>query len=89
MSMSTHVEGFVPADEEYAKMKAVWDACDSAGIEIPEDVFDFFDEVKPTGLGMRIDLKLEDYRNGEDEGFKLLVSDIPKNVKTILFFNSW
>ena len=51
MSMSTSVVGFVPPDEEWKKMKAVWDACANADVETPNDVDDFFSGKEPDKNG--------------------------------------
>ena len=42
MGMSTHLVGIVPPDDDWKKMKAVWDACDNADVDIPKDVSEFF-----------------------------------------------
>jgi hypothetical protein len=42
MSMSMHVIGFVPPDGTWAQMKAIWDACQAAGVSLPDEVEDFF-----------------------------------------------
>jgi hypothetical protein len=45
MSMSTHVKRIVPPDEQWKKMKAIYDSCEAAGIEAPDEVSDYFREV--------------------------------------------
>lgn len=57
MGMSTHVVGFIPPDEKWQKMKAVWDACRAAGVEVPEDVCDFFEGGEPDPAGVEVMLK--------------------------------
>jgi hypothetical protein len=56
MSMSTHVTGIRPPDEKFKKMLAVWQACEAAGIEVPDEVDDFFNGEKPDPKGVQVDL---------------------------------
>lgn len=88
MSMSTHVVGFHPPDEKWQKMKAIWDACESAEIDIPDEVFDFFDG-EPDEHGQTVGLPVTDWRDDVDQGVELKVTDIPKNVTVIRFYNSF
>ena len=93
MSMSTHVEGFYPPDEQWQKMKAIWDACEAAGVEAPRDVAKFFDYGSPDPSGVRTEAENTDWcRPWEDDGargFEITVEKIPANVKIIRFYNSW
>ncbi len=91
MSMSTHVIGFVPPDEQWQKMKAIWDACEAAGIPVPEEVDDFFGDTGPDPAGVEVDLDplLREWHGDSGAGFELDVTAIPSKVKTIRFYNSW
>lgn len=93
MSMSTHIKGFRPPDEQWKKMKEVWDACDRAGVDPPEEVSDFFNDEAPDSTG--VEIELENYEgvkpyNGEmEEGFQVDISKLPKDIKYIRFYNSY
>ena len=91
MSMSTSVKGFRPPDEEWKKMKAIWDACKAAGnVEPPEPVQEFFNWHEPDPNGIDVHLRVTKWNNNEcSEGLELKVEDIPKNVTVIRFYNSW
>ncbi len=96
MSMSTYIIGVVPPDEDWKKMKQVYDACIEADIDIPDDVWTFFDKEEPDEDGVLLDLldKKEfaicrPWGDMDSDGFELDVCDIPKNVKTLRFYNSW
>ena len=92
MSMSTHVMGVIPPDEKWKQMKAVWDSCETAGISVPKEVEKFFNYEKPDDAGVIFDLVLPYARRYSDtgsEGYEIDVKDIPENVKTIRFYNSW
>lgn len=56
MSMSTHVVGIVPPDDDWKKMKQVYDACVAANIDVPDNVWDFFNNEEPDDAGVLIDL---------------------------------
>ena len=92
MGMSTHVIGFKPADEKWHKMKAVWDACEKAGIDTPEEVIDFFADEPPDENGVVVYIEETDYckewKDDMKEGFEIEVYKLPKDVKIIRFYNS-
>lgn len=52
MSMSTHIVGFVPPDNKWRQMKVIYDACNEAGITVPEEVDDYFEGEAPDEAGM-------------------------------------
>lgn len=90
MSMSTHVTGFAPPDEQWQKMKAIWDACEAAGVPAPQQVVAFFGALPPDPAGVEVDLPAREWNGGEEgAGYEIDVADIPPQVKTIRFYNSW
>jgi hypothetical protein len=90
MSMSTHVTGFAPPDEQWQKMKAIWDACGAAQIPVPGEVEEFFGGEAPDPAGVEVDLPLREWQeDGASAGYELDVAAIPPQVKTIRFYNSW
>lgn len=90
MGMSTHVTGFQPPDELWVKMKRVWDACIDAGIDPPQEVDEFFNYVSPQGNpGKEVHIPSHDWRAEMSEGVEVNMSDIPKGVTVIRFWNSW
>lgn len=93
MGMSMHVVGFRAPDEEWKKMKEVFDACDKAGIDIPEEVIEFFNYEDPDEAGVLVELKeigaLEEWADEGRSGFQVDISKLPKRLKYIRFYNSW
>lgn len=88
--MSTHVTGFAPADEQWTRMKAVWDACTAANIVIPLEVVQFFGDEEPDPAGVEVKLPLRKWNGGlAGAGYELDVSAIPPQVTILRFFNSW
>lgn len=88
--MSTHVTGFAPADEQWAKMKAAWDACIAADVPVPDEVVDFFGDEEPDPAGVEVELPLREWNGGlAGAGYELDVSAIPSQVQVLRFYNSW
>lgn len=93
MGMSTYIKGLRPPDEKWKKMKGVWDACEKAGIAAPDEVDDFFEWNAPDNRGIEINLEkfecVKDWRDKCSEGFEVDISELPKNITHIRFYNSW
>lgn len=89
MSMSTHVVGFVAPDDKWRRMKEVWDACKVAKVGVPDEVDLFFRGEQPDDHGMKVELPVTPWSDDSRQGYELAVSDIPKNVSVIRFYNSW
>lgn len=93
MSMSTYVLGFKPVDKKWQEMKAVWDACRAAKVEIPKDVDIFFNYKAPDNAGVEIELhkiaKEWQDEHGGRSGLEIDITKLPKDVKIIRFINSW
>jgi len=89
MSMSTHVVGFREPDEKWHEMKKVFDSCIAAKVEVPRSVYDFFGGSPPDPAGIEMQLDLRPFRSEGSEGFEIDVETLPKNIKTIRFWNSW
>ena len=93
MSMSTHILGFKPPDKRWKEMKAIWDSCEQAGVNIPKAVLDFFNGEPPDESGVKIEIEVGNYcRRYEDEmieGFEIEIDKLPKDIKMIRFYNSW
>lgn len=89
MSMSTHVQGFAPPNEEWKKMKKVYDSCEEAGLEIPDNVLKFFGYEAPDEAGVSIEIDHEEYQSDMREGIEIDLEKVPKHVKKIRFFNSY
>ena len=91
MGMSSHVYGFVPPDDEWKKMKQVYDACQLAGVNPPDAVSKFFDYEVPDPKGMRLPIQfaVKDYRADSENGFEVEIAKLPDNVRFIRFVNSY
>ena len=103
MGMSTRIEGFTPPDEKFQKMLKAYDACEEAGIDVPEEVDRFFNGEPPDRTGVRVNLlrdktfksAVTTYHDSDAnaEGFQIDLEELAKlsngHVKVIRFSNSW
>lgn len=89
--MSTHVVAFRPPDETWRRMKAVYDACETGGIPMPNEVADFFDDEPPDESGVEIDINdiLKEWSDESRAGYQLELSKLPKGITVLRFYNSW
>lgn len=93
MSMRTHVVGFAPPDDKWKRMRAVWEACETAGVSAPPEVIEFFDGIEPNEQGIEIDLKdhdcVSEYKAEMQNGFEIDLRKVPANVQYVRFYNSF
>lgn len=101
MGMSTFIYVIKPPDEDWKKMKAIWDACKEAGVDPPEPVGKYFDWEQPDDEGVHRGYSHYDFERGEapaylrrfrkdhQDGFEVVVADIPEDIKIIRLVNSW
>lgn len=92
MGMSTYVKGIVPPDERHLAMVAVWESCQAAEVDLPDEVEDYFDYGPPDPAGMEIDLEgvSVEWSDGDmQQGLQINMADIPSQVKIIRFVNSY
>lgn len=83
--MKISVEGFIPPDDTWHKMKAAYDACFSAGVEIPDTVIQFFNYELPSEKGVKIDLSddTDSVERVSDDTVEIDLKGLPKDVKTL------
>jgi hypothetical protein len=97
MGMNTYVKGFRPPNDKWKAMKAIYDACESGGIAVPDEVDDFFNGEPPDKAGVEVDLEVKKlglgcvrpYRDDSREGIEVDVTKLPKGVTILRFVNSW
>ena len=94
--MSTRVVGFISDDDPtYKKHSKVLIACYEAGIkELPKETSDYFGSDCPELylLEEKLEIKIPKYNYDDgdmQEGFEIIVSEIPEGVSKIRFINSW
>ena len=86
MSVNIFVVGFRPPDDVWRKHKAVWDACDAAGVEIPDATLVFFGYEDPgdkPGMTVKLGLACAEYRGEDSEGYEIDITKLPPDVRII------
>ncbi len=94
MGMSSYVTGYKKDEEEkWNKMKAVYNACKSAGIRIPDEVEDeYFDDENPNNIsGVEVDISsaIEELTYDSTNAWEVDITKLPKGVRYIRFRNSY
>jgi hypothetical protein len=98
MSMSLHVEGFIPPDAKFQKMFEVYRACEKAGVDIPAEVDEFFNGETPDAAGVRVSLTsaksdgesmykdaVKEYEGDEGMGYDVDLRKLPADIKILRF----
>jgi hypothetical protein len=91
MTPSLRIEGIIPPDTRFLRMKAVWDACMTAGVEVPKTVAAFFDGETPHSDGVKKDLRecisecvCRLSMSGERiDGYDIEISKLPPDIEYI------
>ena len=92
MGMSTHVVGFRPPDEQWERMKLIWETCEEAGIPIPKEVDLFFDGESPEdkfGQEIKLGIAVTKYVADMRDGYDIDVSKLPTGVWIVRVYNSY
>lgn len=89
MSVTLSVEGFKPRDAKFAKMKKIHDACTEAGVDIPEEVEEYFGDGSPSDPGILVQLVdtkcCKELEVESEDGYEIDLSKLPADVKFIRF----
>ncbi len=98
MGMSTRIEAFIEdTDPTYQKFKKVLLACNEAGINLPKEAQEYFGYTYPEleALNEKLKVKLRlgvhymEYKADMIDGFEIKLSNLPKEITTIRFINSY
>ena len=95
MGMSTNVKGFVsPDDPTYKKHVKVLIACSEAGIkEMPRETAEYFGDSYPEKYlieeKLEVNVPATEYSGDMEDGYEIIVSEIPEGVHKIRFYNSY
>lgn len=96
MGMSTYVVGFIPPDERWLRMKAVWEACRAAHIDPPAEVERLFEDGPPDDSGREVTMHegvhpaVKEWTDGDmRQGIEVDLSQLPAGMTSIRFINSY
>jgi|APSaa5957512622_1039677.scaffolds.fasta_scaffold192938_2 hypothetical protein len=86
---TTVISGYRPPDEKWLKMRAVFEACEEAGIEPPREVSEFFQWRTPDDNGIEVEIASREYQADMCDIWEVKVADIPSDITVIRFTNSY
>lgn len=90
MGMSTSVVLLRSKDDPtYQKNLKVLMACKEAGIDPPKEVDDYFGGDGDPEYPLETAFEPREWHNESASGFEIDLNELPPEVKTIRFFNSW
>ena len=90
MGINTYIIGFTPQDENYQKMRQIWENCTEMNISIPDEVDDFFNYEEPNEDGIEMEIPNQEWSDGDmSTGIEVNIKNIPEIVEKIRFVNSW
>lgn len=92
--MSTSVRGIKAPDAKWKKMKAVYDACAAAKLEIPREVNEYFNWDVPSAHGVVVEIDksdaVDDVEPGHPEcGYRIDLRKLDKDIAFVEVINSW
>jgi hypothetical protein len=98
MHMDTFVVAFRPPDEEYFRMKALYEesmavasnSCSQP--DLPDDVIKCFccmGEPDDAGAEVVLGDALQEWEGFMSEGYEIHIDKLPKDVRVVRFINSW
>lgn len=92
-SPKSEVIGFKSPDEKWRKMKAIWDACNKAEVQVPNDVLKYFNYSPPDERGVEVELKdtpcCTEYKEEMCDGFEIDMKKLPPDLTHIRFYISY
>lgn len=89
MSMSSYVRAVIEPNEQYRKMYAVYEACEDAGIDPPDEVTDFFHGEVPNPDGMEVMMRSHHSVSDSRDFYDVYVKELPEGTSVIRFVNSY
>lgn len=91
MGASMHICGFRPPDGQWKAMKEVWDACERAGVDPPDEVFNFFNGEEPDDAGVEVELEPYSHEFTREGcwGYEVHLDELPDNIKIVRFYMSY
>lgn len=97
MGMSTYAQAFRDLDGKFNKMLEIKRYCEKNEVSYPKEVQEYFGGKAGTEEQFLIDGMREisigevvrEWRNDHSEGIEIDLEDLPPEVKTIRFVNSW
>lgn len=88
MSRDLSIDCYKDKTEKWYKMKGAWDACNEAGIDIPDEVLEYFHSGYPENeiIGEPIEVSekcIQDINEDNETGYLIILNELPEGVKYI------
>ena len=89
MGVCCFARGLIEPTEDYKKKYAAFKACEEAGIEVPQQLWEYFNNDIPYKDGVSTKISYE--RKTDDGGviYEVDVSKLPPQVTKVQFIVSW
>lgn len=98
MSMSTHIQAFIPdTDKEFKKHKKILLACSEAEVSLPKETAKYFggEDADESMLDEKLSVELKegvhykDWSQDSSSGFEVDLTKLPAGVTKLRFYNNW
>lgn len=95
MSQTVYVQGIKPPDETWRRMKAIWDACEAAGVRTPPEIDRYFEGANPDPLGVIVDINhykgivAREWSDDARNGIEVMIDKLPPGTSIIRFVISY
>lgn len=86
MSTDLYFNGIKPPDNKWKQMKKIYDSCQDAGVTVPEEVQEFFEDEPPDESGVVVSLPSDTYTEWRTEcywGYEIDLTKLDKNIKLL------
>lgn len=88
MGRELRINYYKDKTEKWYKMKTAWDACNEAGIDVPDEVSEYFDHEYPEnetcGESINVSEKcIQEIDNDNASGYLIILKELPKDARYI------
>jgi hypothetical protein len=85
MSIDYRVFGIKPADKKWKDMKRIYDSYVEAGLEVPNNIWEYFDHKTPEDSGVRVEVAHEVEHEKYRTCYTVDLTTLSPDIKTIVF----
>ena len=97
MGMSTHVTAFRDLDGKFKEMMEIKKFCEAKRVSYPTEVSEYFGkyindnekDILESLSEVKIGKAVRSFTDESSDIYEIDLKDLPKDVKTIRFYNSW
>lgn len=91
MGMSIYAQAVTPPDDRWHAMKAVWESCTQADIDVPPEVSKFFNHEPPDHAGVVHTIRPREYNDSEACAtyYEIALDRLPPDATHVRFVASY